>query len=207
VLEYMAIGTISGTGTTRMTARPNRSSTFTDWMLWQPTTKRDRERKDRRITVDWMDAARRKYEASGNPVHAWEAYWLARKAHVPVPTSVLLYLDRVSASVSALARHTVPRQGQQAKAIYQALEFKRPGRTGATNPLRAIVDQGHRAEVASHVYITLLAVGKPDLAFDTVVKEHPKRCDRCGTISRRTVIRYYREFETLFRRLPTAKSR
>ena len=144
--------------------------------------------------IAWMDAALRDYETTGNPVHAWEAYCLARKARARVPASVLAYLDRVAAGISSLARHTVPRKGQQAQAVYQTLEFKRLGRTGAANPLRAIADQGHRAEVACEVSLTLLTVKKLDLAFDTVVNEHPRRCKDCRTISRRTVSRYYREF-------------
>ena len=179
-----------------MAVRPTLS---TQWLLSKPTKKRDRERKDRRITVSWMDAALLNYEASGNPIYAWEAYLLARKGHARVPESVLEYLDRVAARFSLLARHNVPKKGKTASAAYAALEFKRPGRTGPTNPLGAIVDKGHRIQVAAEVYLTLLTCEKPDLAFDTVVKTHPRRCRSCHTISRRTVIRYYREFEALVR--------
>ena len=63
-----------------------------------------------------MNAATRLYEASGNPVDAWEAYRLARKAHMPVPASVLLYFDRVADEISALAGDRVPAEGQQARA-------------------------------------------------------------------------------------------
>ena len=128
-----------------------RRLTVSDY-LKQPTTKRARERKHRLVTVDWMDAARREDEATGNPIHAWEAYWLARKARVAVPASVNAYLDGVAARISHLARHQVPRKNDVAKAVASAVGLKCRGRYNPFDRFDGWNRQGHELEIAMTVY-------------------------------------------------------
>jgi hypothetical protein len=139
-----------------------------------------------------------------------EAFLWARRSGRPVPAVVLDYLERAGQRISLAARHAVPKKGQTAKTVYEALEFKVPGRTGATNSLAAISDQKHRLEVAATVSLALdrtrqhnVQYGvteKLNQAADEVVTEHPLKCERCRNkgISKSTVLRCYYDYEHLF---------
>ena len=92
---------------------------------------------------------------AGNPLNVWRAYLECRAHKLPIPDWVLSYLDRVarrfwnlSLADSPFIRADAPDQDglpDPATAIAEALEMKRPGRSGAGNPKQLGRPQGLRA--------------------------------------------------------------
>ena len=147
-----------------------------------------------------MQGARDAFEESGNPIHAWEAFGLARKAHRPVPASVLVYFERVAAEMSSLARHRVPRTNQVAKAVASAVGLTCRGRS---NPFTEWNRKGHELGIAMDVYLcdgekwldqrTRGVVGNKWKAIcEAGAERHNKTC-ACGRpIGWKTAERYFR---------------
>ena len=54
-----------------------------------------------------------------------------------------------AARISHAARHAVPKKNHTARVVYEAFEFKRPGRTGAVNPFAALLEAHHRRKSPS----------------------------------------------------------
>jgi hypothetical protein len=173
-------------------------------LLSQPTTKRARARTRRLITAAWMDASRREFEATGNPIHAWEAYRLARKTRVPVPELVLEYFGRVAARVSSLARDHVPRKNGVAKAVASAVGLDCRGRYNPFDPFNGWWRAGHELLIACHVYSCHAdnwsnkeerkVVGDDwKTICEAGAQRHNTTCDCGRSISWKTAERYFRQ--------------
>jgi hypothetical protein len=177
-------------------------------VLFQPITKRDRERKRRVIAEHDVDFARCEYEASGNPIHAWEAYLLARKARVPAPESVLAYFDGVAARISSLARHRVPRKNAVASAVASAVGLACRGRHNPFDPFDGWARPGHELMIAMTVYTCysenwskqrqgLDSTHKQKALYEAAATTHNRTCDCGRQISWKTAERFFRKHATV----------
>jgi hypothetical protein len=86
-----------------------------------------------------LELAERLYEITKHPAHVWRAYYLCRAAGREIPAWVLEYFDRVSKNFLELC--DLAERGEvikeRAAAIAEALEMKKPGRSGRGNILVA----------------------------------------------------------------------
>lgn len=82
------------------------------------------------IDPEWwpQNSVRREYEATKNPLYAWEAFKY-RSVKEPIPEWVLEYLDRVAENLMKYARYG-PRKGEVDLATTVAMEMKTPGQRG-----------------------------------------------------------------------------
>lgn len=80
----------------------------------------------------WMEATRQRYEHDGNPLHAWNAYIMAREAGYAIPEWVLTYLDHAAGGLWTIVQQQSEGRppANPSTAIAEALGMKEPGRGG-----------------------------------------------------------------------------
>jgi hypothetical protein len=83
---------------------------------------------ERKVAERLLDAHRRSYEQTRNPIDAWRGYYECRTGDVPLPEWVLKYLDTVALTFCrwSTEHHEVPRDLHAA--IASALGMNVPGR-------------------------------------------------------------------------------
>jgi hypothetical protein len=110
------------------------------------------------------------YEIDKNPLYAWHEYYIRREFDEPIPDWVLEYFDRVA---SKLLQATEPGSKADVQAAAaEALELKKPGKTGAGTKFTKFRTAPEWAEHAYAVYKKLQGGAvKLDAAFGEVAQE------------------------------------
>lgn len=170
-----------------------------------PLSDEARAKKEASLTT-FLEGARREYEESGNPIHAWRAYAELRSlGKNSFPDWLLAYLDSscdnllkmcdpLFPSVQALVE-TVPgtKKFNPTTAIAEAMQFKKPGKSGRGHPI-SDVQNSKWLSLGGLVELRIRQGWKQYLAIEEVAKERG--------VSRATVQRAYRRFLATFKTPP-----
>ena len=118
--------------------------------------------------VQYHEAA---YKESQNPLHAWRAYLYCRRFDLTIPQWVLQYLDRAALKFYTWSQPhgTPPAKAKVAPGIAEALELKRPGKSGRVN---VFADYGNPRDwgLALRASVAIADGWKPYLAFEKVAE-------------------------------------
>ncbi|MEQ8813553.1 MAG: hypothetical protein RLO51_16780 [Thalassobaculum sp.] len=87
---------------------------------------------DVETNADLIEVERRCYQETGNPLHVWAAYGLARVVKTPPPEWVLAYFDGVGRNLFTVAAvHLNGKAANVPAEIMVALGMKPPGKSGS----------------------------------------------------------------------------
>ena len=94
------------------------------------------------LATVFIDRSQALYRHSGNPMHAWRAFDIARHGGIPIPDWVLEYLDPVAKALTAAPGPSTP------KAVADALGLGIKG--GPSMAQQARTDQRH-LDIVEHI--------------------------------------------------------
>lgn len=146
----------------------------------------------------------RDYESTRNPLDLWQAYQLARDGKGPLPPAVLDYFDRVAYRLGWMTLiGFVPDNREGPGAVFEALELKRPGRTGATNRFRKNLRESHEIEIAAEVAAEYRSLRQNEsMSWRLLIDRHHPRCTLCrnrrSPLSEGSVKAYWQKHKHLF---------
>jgi hypothetical protein len=145
----------------------------------------------RRVAIDWLAFNEREFQATGNPIAAWDAVADCLSAKIPFPDWLNQYLWRCALNVSGMWRaDSVPTGARLNAAVAKAFGLQGRARF---NPLIAPHRPGHDFGIAmdvyhAHYHLTKALepgqVFKWDAAYEVVAKKHSAQNPRCLVCSR-----------------------
>ena len=109
------------------------------------------------LATVFIERSQALYLQTGNPIHAWRVYELARHGGVPLPDWVLDYFDKVAKVLTAPPGPTSP------KAIADALGLGTKG--GPSKALQAQTDQRH-LDIVDHIRFLQERATRDDVDLD-----------------------------------------
>jgi len=142
---------------------------------------------------DMIEADRRCFVETGNPMHAWAAYSLARVCDAPIPEWVLRYLDMVGRNLLALSADSQDGGGKDlGPKIATALKLEGKPRSGS--PL--VTYHADWMVFGMNVRDRMTRVGR-DGRFDLETYAIESVASEAG-VSKSTVRRAFKLYEALF---------
>lgn len=126
----------------------------------------------RLIAGGYVQGLLQQYAWQRNPLSLWRAYHACRADSLPIPKEILSYFDRIAAKFWKLSERGHPPPTSPSSAIAEALEMKRPGKSGRGTVFTSYDLSGQAALASEAAQERQSIYSKRYLAFKRVAKAH-----------------------------------